>query len=154
MTRLIRRRPDFDIEEEPAIMNRSFCLVLASWILFFGAAAVQGDPVSVQCPERLDVSENAAAVGDWQVFVSSNPHGFSRMRIYNGHPRGMVLLDADNAADEQAANYRWTLGNAGDSLWIECTYHASAVRLTQPLPKGLHSCRAQKSDTSMGVACE
>ena len=135
-------------------MNRSYRLVLAWGLLAFGAGAAHGDPVSVQCPEKLGVSDAASAVGDWQVFVSSNAHAFSRLRIYNGHPRGTVVLDADNAADEQPANYRWTLGNAGDSLWVECAYHASAVRLIQPLPKGLHSCRALKLDTSMGLACE
>jgi hypothetical protein len=135
-------------------MNRSYRLILAWGLLVLGVSSAQCDPVSVQCPDNLNVTENGAAVGDWQVFVSSNTHTFSRMRIYNGHPQGNVLLDADNATDEQPANYRWTLGSAGDRLWIECAYHASAVRLIQALPKGLHSCRAVKSDTSMGVSCE
>jgi len=140
--------------EELSAMTRSFRLALAMSLLFLGAGAGRCDPVSVQCPETLNMTENAVAVGDWQVFVSSNPHGFSRLRIYNGQPQGKMLLDADNATDEQPANYRWTLGSAGDSLWIECAYHASAVRLVQELPKGLHSCRAVKSETSMGISCE
>jgi hypothetical protein len=135
-------------------MKRSYCLALAWSFILFAAGAAYCDPVTVQCPDSLGVNENAAAVDNWQVFVSTTTHTFSRLRIYNGHPQGKVLLDADNAADEQAANYRWTLGGAGDSLWVECAYHTSAVRLVQPLPKGLHSCRAQKSDTSMGLSCE
>jgi hypothetical protein len=133
-------------------MNRSYRLALG--LLFLAVGTAQCDPVSVQCPDNLGVTETAAAVGDWQVYVSSNPHAFSRMRIYNGPPQGNVLLDADNATDEQPANYRWTLGNAGDSLWVECSYHASALRLIRTLPKGLHSCRAVKSETSMGLSCE
>jgi hypothetical protein len=135
-------------------MNRFHRLALAGWLVFLGAGAALCEPVSVQCPEKLGVSENAAAVGDWQVFVSSNAHAFTRLRIYNGHPQGKVVLDADNAADEQPPNYRWTLGDAGDNLWVECAYHASAVRLIQHLPKGLRSCRALKSDTSLGLSCE
>jgi hypothetical protein len=135
-------------------MNRTYHLAVAWGLLILGAGVVRADPVVVQCPERLSVNETTIAVGNWQVFVSSNPYAFSRLRLYNGHPQGSIVLDADNAADEQASNYRWTLGSAGDNLWVECAYHASAVRLVQQLPKGLHSCRAQKSETSMGLSCE
>jgi hypothetical protein len=122
-------------------------------ILLFYAAAANAGPVSVQCPDKVDVAENAAAVGNWQVYVASATHSFSRLRIYNGQPQSKVVLDPDDA-DEQAENYRWTLGEAGDNLWVECSFHASAIRLIQQLPKGLHSCEAEKAGSSLSITCE
>src|ERR1700690_1034194 len=123
------------------------CLVLLTRCL------VRADSVTVQCPESLDVTQTAATIGDWQVYGSTATHAFSRLHIYNGPPSGKVTLDPDNA-DEQPVNFRWTLGDAGNTLWVECTYHGATTRLIRQLPKGLHSCESQKVEKTMAIACE
>ena len=128
----------------------------AVFVLFFlfGAGMAKADPVSVQCPETLDMTQTAAAIGDWQIYTaSSTTHTFSRLKIYNGHPQGKVVLAPDNA-DEQPVNYRWALGDAGDNLWVECSYHGSTTRLVRQLAKGLHSCQSEKLDNTMGLSCQ
>ena len=135
-------------------MSRTDWIAVCAGLLLFGAGLAKADPVSVQCPETLDMTQTAATVGDWQVYASSSTtHAFSRLRIYNGHPQGKVVLDPDNA-DEQPANYRWALGDAGDNLWVECSYHGSTTRLVRQLAKGLHSCQSQKLDNTMGLSCQ
>ena len=128
-------------------------IAVGTCLVLFGVGVAQADPVSVQCPENLTVNQSAAAVGDWQVYASTTTHAFSRLKIYNGHPQGKVVLDPDNA-DEQPVNYRWTLGDAGNSLWVECSYHGATTRLVRELPKGLHSCETEKQDHTMGLTCE
>jgi hypothetical protein len=135
-------------------ISNMVCFAFLVGAFWKSSVLAQAASVTVQCPERLDVTDNATTVGDWQVYVTSNVHTFSRFRIYNGHPQGKVVLDADNASDEQPYDYRWTLGDAGDHLWVECAFHASAVRLIQPLAKGLHSCRAFKLANTLGLSCE
>ena len=135
-------------------MNRSRWITAVVGLILFGAGAAKADPVTVSCPETLDVAQTAAAVGDWQVYAAaSSTHAYSRLKIYNGHPQGKVVLDPDNA-DERPANYRWTLGDAGDTLWIECSYHGSTTRLVRQLPKGLHSCQSEKQGSAMGLSCQ
>ena len=126
--------------------------IFASLILL-GSQIVRADPVTVQCPDSLDVTQTAEAVGDWQVYSTSTTHTFSRLKIYNGHPQGKMALDPDNA-DEQPANYRWTLGDAGDTLWVECDFHGATTRLVRQLPKGLHSCESEKQDHKIVLSCE
>lgn len=129
-------------------------LIAGLGLLFIGRAGVsEADPVTVQCPETLSTTEKAEAVGHWQVYISSVTHSFSRVKIYSGQPQGKIVLDPDNA-DEQAWDYRWTLGDAGNDIWVECSYHSSAARLTQQLPKGLHSCESEKAGTSLTLRCE
>ncbi len=126
---------------------------LVAFLVLFSKGITRADPVNVQCPESLDVAQTATAIGDWQVYGSTTTHTFSRLHIYNGHPSGKVLLDPDNA-DEQPVNYRWTLGDAGNTLWVECTYHGATTRLIRQLPKGLHSCQSQKVEKTMALTCE
>ena len=135
-------------------MSRSGWIALLALLALFGSGMAKADPVTVQCPDNLDVTQTAAPVGDWQVYASSSAsHAFSRLKIYNGHPQGKVILDPDNS-EEQPANYRWTLGDAGDNLWVECSYHGSTTRLVRQLAKGLHSCQMEKLDNTMGLNCQ
>jgi hypothetical protein len=134
-------------------MSRSERIALCGLVVLLGAGVAKSDPVTVQCPETLDVTQTAAATGDWQVYASSATHAFSRLKIYNGHPQGKVVLGPNNA-EEQPANYRWTLGDAGDNLWVECSYHGSTTRLVHQLAKGLHSCQSEKLDNTMGLSCQ
>ena len=134
-------------------MNSFEKIALVAFLVLFARKIVQADSVNVQCPESLDVTQSAAAVGDWQVYGSTDIHAFSRLHIYNGHPSGKVMLDPENA-DEQPVNYRWTLGDAGNTLWVECTYHGSTTRLIRQLPKGLHSCESEKAEKTMAIACQ
>ena len=128
------------------MLGVAFCVLV-------GAGAAQADPVTVQCPETLDVAQTAPAVGDWQVYSTTATHAFSRLKIYNGHPQGKVVLDPDNA-DDQPAEYRWTLGDAGDNLWVECDYHGATTRLIRQLSKGLRSCQSEKQDHTIILSCE
>jgi len=135
-------------------MSRSGWIAVFAFVVLFGDGTAKADPVVVQCPETLEMTQTAAAIGDWQIYTSSTTtHAFSRLKIYNGHPQGKVILDPNNA-DEQPANYRWTLGDAGDNLWVECSYHGSTTRLVRQLAKGLHSCQSEKLDNTMGLSCE
>src|SRR5471032_3269350 len=132
-------------------MSRSARITVFAFLVLFGAGIAKADPVTVQCPENLDVTQTAAAAADWQVYASSATHGFSRLKIYNGHPQGKIVLGPNNA-EEQPTNYRWTLGDAGDNLWVECSYHGSTTRLVRQLAKGLHSCQSQKQDRTMALS--
>jgi hypothetical protein len=134
-------------------MNRSGWIALCAVLALLGAGAAKAEPVTVQCPETLDVTQTAVAVGDWQVYAASGTHAFSRLKIYSGHPQGKVALAPDNG-EEQPADYRWALGDAGDHLWVECSYHGSSTRLVRPLAKGLHSCQMEKLDNTMGLSCQ
>src|ERR1019366_10113138 len=64
-------------------MNSFEKIALVAFLVLFARKIVQADSVNVQCPESLDVTQSAAAVGDWQVYGSTDIHAFSRLHIYN-----------------------------------------------------------------------
>jgi len=109
--------------------------------------------VRLKCPKTLDVQETAGAVPGWQIEVSSSAHTFARMRLYSGPPENKLLLDPDNG-DDDPTDYRWTLGDAGNNLWVRCDYHGTAARLVQSLPKGLSSCQLLTVDKDITLYCQ
>lgn len=113
----------------------------------------RADTVNLQCPATLKVQQSANAVGAWQVYMSTSSHPFSRLRLYSGNPQAKLLLDPDNG-DDDPSDYRWTLGEAGNNLWVECDYRGTSARLIQPLPKGLSSCQLIKSDHVLTLYCQ
>jgi hypothetical protein len=119
----------------------------------FAADLVNAAPVNLQCPESIEVMQSATPVEDWQIHLSTMTHIFRELRIYSGHPKGGVVLDPNNA-DEKPTNFRWTLGDAANDLWVECAYRGAATRLIKNLPKGLHACRTAKANNTLSLYCE
>jgi hypothetical protein len=114
-------------------------LALAS----LGAQATQAAPLVLTCPATLAVAESAQAPAGWEAVAAGQPHPFSNISLFSGHPREMASL----APDKQSRGAKqllsiWSLPGGSERYWLACGYAQTTVQVAKQLPAGLSRCIA------------
>ena len=106
-------------------------LALAS----LGAQATQAAPLVLTCPATLAVAESAQAPAGWEAVAAGQPHPFSNISLFSGHPREMASL----APDKQSRSGKqllstWSLPGGSERYWLACGYAQTTVQVAKQLP--------------------
>jgi hypothetical protein len=109
--------------------------------------AIVGRPAraraEVMCPDTIEVKQDAAAAGDWQVRDSGEKPALERVTIYEGPPNEQVSLKYDRELKRKSELVLfWNLPPSKEGYWLECGYTNTSKMFYRKLPAMTAVCEA------------
>ncbi len=121
------------------------CL-LSVLLLSIDTRAQQGEWHIFKVPPAIDVKQNISTIPDgWTPSQEQAKHVLAGITVFDGRPEEMASL-VYNHEVEQKAKHRMILSwhlyaNSKDGIWLRCSYAATNVVLSAPLPPNVKELR-------------
>lgn len=114
--------------------------------------SAQAAPLVLSCPATVSVADSAQAPAGWEAVPSAQPHAFSNVSLFSGHPREMASLvpDKQSRSGKQLVS-TWSLPGGSEPYWLACGYTQTTQQLAQRLPAGLSRCTATHTGPSAAL---
>ena len=122
-------------------MKPSTLLLSAAFLMSYSILCAAAEPVS--CPETIDVrQELTTAIESWSPTLDDAPHRLAGLTFYDGpvQDKASLISDRTTKSAGKETSVWYFKPQANRQIFMACSYSATAIVLTKPLPPKTTSC--------------
>ena len=127
------------------LATRSHMLRSAAWCAIASAClpAIASAADEVICPDSVKVQQSAAApASGWIVSHRDTASRLEMITFFNGAPAERASLVYDTWLEaKDTVTATWSFPKDARGYWVSCSYEATTVELSRPLPATLATCQ-------------